>query len=271
MPTGFHRPASVPEALELNATLGEATYFLAGGTELNQKHCPAQPQHLVSLEDLGLGGIAAAADAVVIGAMASFQDLLDSERVHPMLRDAASRLVNRNVRNVATVGGQLASGKSCADLVPALVVLEARVLVATLEGSGAWSVEDYVASKPQGLIIAVEVPSPASCRGHGLANFTRSANDLSVISCAVALCREGTVKTPIVAMGGVAATVIRLGAVERALVGRPLPPRLELEAVIAAAVNPIDDLRGSAAFKRQLAGSLGADAITDAFNAAEAR
>ena len=77
MPTGFHRPASVPEALELNATLGEATYFLAGGTELNQKHCPAQPQHLVSLEDLGLGGIAAAIghEAIAIG--------IGAERLEP--------------------------------------------------------------------------------------------------------------------------------------------------------------------------------------------
>ena len=266
---GFHRPSTVPEALHMMASLGDDAFFLAGGTELNHKNSPLCPQHLISLAGLDLGGVASSGDGVVIGAMATFQELGDCRALPSVLRRAAFRLVNRNVRNVATVGGQLAAGKSCADLIPALVALEARVLLRTLHGSGAWEVQDYVTCKPTGLIVAVELPLPSPQRGFGLANFTRTHNDLSVLTCAAALHRyDGQVQDPLLAMGGVAATVIRLEAVEQTLAGKPLPARAALEALIAGTVRPIDDLRGSAAFKRQLAASLGADAILDAWNKA---
>ncbi len=272
MSQGFHRPSSVRQALELKASLGPEAVFLAGGSEINQKHHPVQPSQLISLAGLELDGVAPDEWGLVIGATTTFQQLLEAPEIPAILREAASRLVNRNVRNVATVGGQIATGKSCADLLPTLTVLGARVMVATLEGSGAWSVLDYLQAKPAGLIVAVELPSPAPGLGCAMGNFTRTANDLSVLTCAVSLARDGdAIVGPVLAMGGVAATTIRLTAVEAALAGQPLAPRDQLEALIARAVTPIDDLRGSAAFKRALAGSLGADALIAAFNAAEAR
>jgi len=272
MSQGFHRPASVRQALELKASLGIEAVFLAGGSEINQKHHPVQPSQLISLVGLELAGVAPDEWGLVIGATTTFQQLLEAPETPAILREAAGRLVNRNVRNVATVGGQIAIGKSCGDLLPTLTALGARVMVATLEGSGAWSVEDYLQAKPAGLIVAVELPSPTPGRRFAMRNFTRTANDLSVLTCAASLARDGdAIVQPVFAMGGVAATAIRLDTVEAALAGQPLPPRDQLEALIAKAVTPIDDLRGSAAFKRALAGSLGADALIDAFNAAEAR
>ncbi len=270
MTPGFHRPSTVLTALELQASLGQDACLLAGGTELNQRHHPGRPAHLISLAGLDLGGVAASDDAVMVGATTTFQELLEAPAVPAPLRRAAAHLANRNVRNIATVGGQLAAGKSCGDLIPCLVALDARVMLATIEGSGAVAVADYVLAKPSGLIVAVEIPTRPGRRGTGLANFTRTANDLSVINAAASMERDAVgIQRPILALGGVAASVVRLLAVEQALLGAPLPARAQLEALVAAAVHPIDDLRGSATFKRHLASHLAADALTEAWQAAE--
>ncbi len=269
MSQGFHRPTSVRQALELQADLGPDALFLAGGTEINQKHHPHRASHLISLAGLDLGGIGVSARGVVLGATLSFQELMEAPQAPPALVRAAAKLVNRNVRNVATVGGQLATGKSCGDLIPCLVALDARVLLANLSGSASVAVAEYVATKPAGLIVAIEVPTPSAGRGVGLANFTRTANDLSVITVGASLERTSAgVQAPILAVGGVAATAVRLSAVEQALAGAPLPSRAVLTSMIAAAVQPIDDLRGGAAFKRKLAGELAADALVEAWQQA---
>jgi putative selenate reductase FAD-binding subunit len=268
MSLGFHRPSTVPEALTLRAELGPAALFLAGGSEINQKYFPARPEHLISLAGLDLGGVAAHETSLLIGATTSFQQLLEAAGIPAPLRAAAARLVNRNVRNVATIGGQVATGKSCADLIPCLVTLEARVMLATLKGSAVLSVPDYLGSKPEGLIVALELPLPH--RACAITNFTRTANDLSMLTAAASLAREGgAVSAPILAMGGVAPTVIRLASVEAALAGAPLPDRATLEALVAGAIQPIDDKRGSAAFKRKVGASLAADVLEAAWATAE--
>jgi putative selenate reductase FAD-binding subunit len=268
---GFHRPTSVPEALRLWAALGRGAFFLGGGTELNHLAGPPGVRHAISLAGLGLGGVAPTDGGLLIGAMTTIQELLESPEVHPLLQRAAARVTNRNVRNVATVGGHVALGKSCADLVPTLAVLGARVLVAAAGGSGAWEVMDYLCARPQGLIVAIEIPAPAPARRFGLAGFKRTANDVSLINAAVALTRRDDEATGLIlAMGGVASQPVRIEGVEQALQGRALPARAELEALVADHVRPVNDLRGSSAYKRLLAGTLAADALIEAWTAGEA-
>jgi len=263
---GFHRPATVAEALRLDATLGPGTFFLAGGTELNQLHYPHRIRHLVSVTGLGLGGVAAGRDGLVLGATSTVQELLEDGATPALLRRAAARIANRNVRNVATLGGHLAAGKTCADLIPALVALDARVLVATTSGSGAWSVPDYLDARPRGLIVAVQIPPAEPSRTFGLAGFKRTANSVSLVNAAAALTRVGgAVHGLVLALGGVGPTVLRMPGIEQALEGRPLLARSALEALIAPVARTIADLRGSAAFKRQLAATLAADAIEEAW------
>lgn len=268
---GFHRPASVAEALEIKAALGRGAFFLAGGTELNHLAFPQRVRHVVSLDALDLGGIAPTGGGLLIGATTTIQELLETADLPPLLLRAAARVTNRNVRNVATVGGHVALGKSCADLVPALAVLDAQVLLATAGGSGAWDLLEYLATRPQGLIVAIEVPSSAAGRRFGLAGFKRTANDISLINAAAALTRRDGIATGVVlAMGGVAPYAVRVEEVEAALDGRALPARDDLEALVAAHVRPMSDIRGSSAYKRQLAGTLAADALLAAWMTGEA-
>jgi probable selenate reductase FAD-binding subunit len=255
----YHRPASVAAALRLKDALGEGAVFLAGGTEVNNLHAP-RPAALIDLAGLGLGAIEATPRGVRLGAGVTFQALLDHAEVPWFLKAAAAQMANRNVRNAATVGGHLGANRSCADLIPALLAAEARVALAGREEEV--PVADVLVGG-RGLILSVFVPAePPPGRGFGLAHQRRTASDVSILTAVASLALDGErLRRPILAVGGVAAHVVRLHAVEAALDGRPLPDAEAVEALVAGAVQPKDDLRGSAAFKRQVAAVLAARAL----------
>ncbi len=253
----YHRPTSVADALQLKAKLGQGAVFLAGGTEVNQLHA-ARPTALIDLAGLGLNKIEVSANGVRIGAGVTFQQLVEHPELPEFLKEAAAQMANRNIRNQATVGGQVGGNKSCANLIPALLAAEARVVLA----DGEKPIEQFLAGEPA-LILGIFVP--ASNRVYGLAQHTRTANDISIVTAAASLTVEGDrVCRPILAIGGVAQHVVRLDSVEKGLDGQPIPSVEKIESMIAAAVKPIDDLRGSAAFKRQLAAALGARVLKTA-------
>lgn len=250
----YHRPASVDEALRLKSELGAGAVFLAGGTEVNNLHSP-RPAALIDLAALGLGTMEFSPQGVRLGAGVTFQQLVEHPETPWFLKAAANQMTNRNIRNRATVGGQLGANRSCADLIPMLLAAEARVTCAERE----LPLEQVLAGDP-GLILSVFVPSTS--RGFGLGNQTRTASDISIVNVAVSLSLDGErIRQPIVAVGGVAPHVMRLPAVERALSDQPLPPKDQVESLLAQAVNPIDDHRGSAAYKRHIAAVLGERAL----------
>ena len=255
----YHRPASVAEALKLKEKLGPGAVFLAGGTEVNNLHAP-RPKALIDLAGLGLDQLEVSPKGLRLGAAVTFQQLLEHPGVPSFLKTAAGQMANRNIRNRATVGGHLGINRSCADLIPALLAADAQVAVVDKE----LPIEKYLAGE-KGLILSVFVP--ATTRAFGLGHQTRTANDISIVTAAASLALEGkNVRRPILAIGGVAAHVARLHELEESLDGKPLPAPEQLEARIAEVVKPIDDLRGSAAYKRQIASVLGERALRAAVN-----
>ncbi|HOY67849.1 MAG TPA: FAD binding domain-containing protein [Candidatus Ozemobacteraceae bacterium] len=260
----YHRPASSAEAIQLKSKLGPGAVFLAGGTEVNNLHAP-RPAALIDLAGLGLDKIETTAGGLRIGARVTFQQLIEHAAVPAFLKTAAHQMTNRNIRNVATVGGQLGANKSCADLIPALLVAEARVALTDRE----IPVEAFLAGAPE-LILAVIVP--AGARTFGLAHQSRTASDISIVTAAASLTLDGDkLRQPLLAIGGVAPHVVRLHEVEKSLDGKPLPSPEQIESLIAAAVHPIDDVRGSAAYKRQIAAVLGARVLKAAANPSGSR
>lgn len=257
MVPSYHRPVSVAEAVQLKSKLGPRAVFLAGGTEVNNLHAP-RPTALIDLAGLGLTKIEISPRGIRIGASVTFQQLIEHGDVPAFLKTAANQMWNRNIRNQATVGGHLGANRSCADLIPALLAAEAQVMLVDTE----IPIDQALAGEP-GLILGVFVPSTS--RAFGLAHQTRTAADLSIITAAASLSLDGDrVCRPILAIGGVAPRVVRLQVVEKAIDGKPLPAAEQLESNIAAAVQPIDDLRGTAAYKRHLAAVLGARVLNSA-------
>jgi len=267
MASHFHAPETIEDALRIRRELRGAACFMAGGTEVNNRKAKQAPEHLVWLGRLGLGGITRREAGVSIGAMATLQEILESEIVHPAIHQAASNHANRNIRNVATIGGHLGICRSCADLIPVLLTLGAGLRVATDSGELERDLESWVLGERAGIVLSVEVPDPPGDLRVALEHHSRTANDLSLVATAVSLRKEaGRVRDAIVAVGGVAASVVRLRHVEAALDGRPLPARDKIEALVTANVDPIADIRGSAAFKRHLAATLVERTLRSAWN-----
>ncbi len=277
----YSRPANLAEAIKLKAA-DPASRYLAGGTFLLAGDKREKPASLIDIGAILSSGIERRGDELLIGAGATFQDVADAAAAPSALREAARQMANRNVRNRATVGGNLGAGKTCASLVPVLLALDARVSVAIAASFGASGdsdalnegvvpLSDWLAS-PEGLVVSVRLKLPLGRRA-ATARWARVACDLSVLTCAVActparqsagaagLDPASPVMDVRVVLGGLGPRARRFPEIETLLEGKPLPAKAEIEAAVAPLLDPIDDHRGSAAFKRLRAAALVADAL----------
>ena len=259
----FHKPASVAEAVELRVKVPSSTY-VAGGTEVNGRgwclRCAGGSgvEHAIGVAHLPLGGIELTPSGVTLGANVTIQELIEHPDAPRLLVAAARQFANRNIRHVATIGGNLGANKSCSNLIPSLLALDASVTLATTAGKRTIPLLEYVGSPdPTALIMSLGVTRERAGTWSATRKHSRTVNDISIISVAASfLGSEEAMEHPIVAVGGVAARVIRLQALEERLHGAPLPAREEIEAAVRPLLSPIDDVRGSAAYKRQVAAAL---------------
>ena len=270
----FHSPSSLPAALELLERYGDDARLIAGGTALvlQMKQRFAQPGHVIGLRQLanadGLGIIEEMDGALRIGALCTLKQLEDSpllrERI-PLLAETVSRVATRRIRSMATVGGALVNGDPSQDPPPALIALNATAELTYIGGKRACPVEelfvDYYETdvRPGEVLTSVTVPVPSSgTRGAYLKFLPRTADDYATVSVAVVVtlssgnaCQEARI-----ALGAAGATPIRAAAAERLLAGQELTDDIIRAAAdtVPGAVDPLDDFRGSADYKREMAG-----------------
>lgn len=259
----FHKPKTAKEALALKAKAKKAAW-LGGGTELNSSYTAVKPATIIALAGLKLAAVKASATGVSIGAGITLQALLDNRKVPAALRAAAADVVNRNVRNIATLGGNIGANKSCSNIIPTLMALGAKLKIAAKTGTKTITIDEYIATPKEQLVLSVEIPKSKARIAQRV--FRRTANDISLIVVAVAITQtKGIVTGAVVAVGGVNKRVVRLKALEKSLVGTIVPHDASIEAAVKAdkVVAPKSDIRGSAEFKRHLAGVLVAAAVAE--------
>lgn len=250
----YHQPETLEDVLALRARLGGGARYLAGGTELNRGAGAGAAEALISLQRLGLDRIEALAGGVRIGACCTVQRVVDAAELPLALRVAARQLASRTIRNMATLGGQIAGSRRCADLLPTLVALEVAVDVRDEHGARTVPVLDYVRGDERPLITHARVTTPPAARRVAVGRESRNANGTAIVSGAVSLTREGdAVTAPIVALCGVAPRVVRLTAVERVLEGQRPPAAEELEQQVAAALPGVADAQGGSGLPALLA------------------
>lgn len=223
--------STVEDALARLQACGPGTQFVAGGTwVLRSAHRGEElaPQY-VSLARVGeLAGIAVQDDCVSIGALTTHAQLAASSHLTGALgalAQAAAASGFPGVRSVATLGGNLAArGFSEADLVPALLALEARLELATSSGRHEVAVAEYLAERPTDLIVRVLVPRRARQVSAYRRLTVRGGGEYAVASVAVSamLDDSGRVEDARVALGAVE-SVARVSPVAAdALIGRPI-------------------------------------------------
>ncbi len=269
----YHQPESVVDAVGLAARFGAEASFLAGGTDLivQIQRGRIGPRHVIGLHRVpGLAGIAVDG-RVTIGAGVTHRTLEGRAELGGAFRcliEGAEVIGGHQVRNVATVGGNLANASPAADLVPCLLALDGTVTLLGPDGERELPVERFLlgpnrtARRPEELLTRVSLPMPAVDTATAfLKAGRRRAMEIAVVCVAARLTldarRERCLEAR-VALGAVAPTVVRAHEAERALEGHPVGEEEFRRAAEAAqrACRPIDDVRASAAFRRHLVGVL---------------
>jgi aerobic carbon-monoxide dehydrogenase medium subunit len=265
----YHQPASVEEAVGLAARFQAEGCFLAGGTDLvvQIQRGRVAPRHVIALQDVpSLAGIEVDGD-IELGASVTHRAIERTPAFAGALRglvEGAQVIGGHQVRNVATVGGNLANASPAADLSPCLLVLDATVMLLGSGGARELSLEQFfigpnrTARRPDELLTRVRMPAPPPRSGTAfLKAGRRKAMEISVACVAARLtldasgerCQEARI-----ALGAVAPTAMRAHAAERLLEGQPAGEAAFAAAAraAAAAASPIGDVRASAAFRRHL-------------------
>lgn len=265
--TSYRRPADLAQTLSLLAEHPDAV-LVAGstdwGVELNIRH--ARNQLSIAVDRLPeLRTFTVGTDRIDIGAaltLSEVERLLDG-RV-PLLAEMFPQFASRLIRNGATLGGNLGTGSPIGDSPPALLALDASLVLASTSGERVVPLSEYftgyrqTVKRPDELIKTIQLPLPVApiTAFHKIAK--RRFDDISSVAIAFALRLDGgTISDIKIGLGGVAALPIRASATEAALTGRPWTPKVVAEAsrVLADEGTPISDHRASAAYRTAMLGT----------------
>lgn len=265
----IRRPATMEQALDLLATHPSAV-VIAGGTDIAVDLHHGTPMPAAWLDLSGLEALAelswvnsavnAGARVLRLGALATWEAVrLACREACPEFAALLARFGGPQIRHVGTVGGNIVTGSSIADALPFLVVMGAECEVASARARRTVGIEAFIAGgglAPDELLVAVRLPLPAPYELLQLAKVSRR-NDLDIATVGGAFrmtVNGGVITAATVAVGGVAATVVRLPQTEAWLTGRPFTPATFAEAGNRAVgeITPWSDVRGSADYRRQL-------------------
>jgi carbon-monoxide dehydrogenase medium subunit len=264
----IHRPANLGEALELMGVL-ESVKPMAGGTDL----LPLMRDRAISVDEIvdiqglhELKGITTEDGPLRIGALATLTEVLESPLVAekaPALREAVGHIGSVQTRNQGTLAGNLCNASPAADSAPALMVLGALARVASATGAREVPVEELFAGPKinslgkDELVTNILVPEPLTGSGAAFEKLGRRRGiTLSVVNAAAYVEMDGEKCVDArIALGAIAATPIRLPEVEATYEMKELTPEAIEDASRAcyALVNPVDDVRASAEYRREMA------------------
>ncbi len=245
---------------------------MAGGTELMVQFGAGRlrARRLVNIFGLAeLGGISVGAETIRIGAGVTYTELRQSPVIQaelPLLARAASWTGSIANQNRGTLGGNLVNGSPAADSPPALLAYEAEVVLVSRAGgerrvpyAAFHTGYKRTVLAAEELVLAVEVPRRQWTHGYLRKVGARQAQAISKVALgAVARCVEGRVEEARLGLASVAEAPFRCVATETALAGKRLGPELveEARAALEGEIAPLDDIRSTARYRRQVAGNL---------------
>ncbi len=261
----FFEPTTLAEASRLFSQ--EHAQLLAGGTDLiiGMKALTETPQSVISLQRIaGLEGITVDANnGVTIGAMTKVREVELSAVIqgrYTALAEGAAEIGSIQIRNLATIGGNIAHASPAADTVAGLLVLDAQVDIANADAERTVPIHALFTGPGQTVLKSGEIikqfrlPGPAS-GSHYIKHKIREVMDLAFIGVAAAVDMDNdTITDARIGLAAVAPTPIRATEAEELLKGKSLTDALlaQAGAAAAAASSPISDLRCSAEHRREM-------------------
>jgi len=282
-PFEYFEPLSIEETVSLLKKYGDKAKVLAGGTDLvpQMKEKTIRPEFVISIGRIAnLDYIRLDREkGLKIGALTTIRSIEQSPQLQPkygLICQSASQMASIAVRNVATVGGNLCNASPSADIATALMALSAKTKLVSTAGERIVPLEDFIlgpgatALKTDELLTEVQIPSPpAHTAGVYIKYTTRGGEELALIGVAALLtlsAGDGTCTEAKVALGAVAPTPIRARRAEGVLKGKKIDQELIEKAALTASneSSPIDDIRGSAEYRREMLKVFTRDAIRQA-------
>jgi CO/xanthine dehydrogenase FAD-binding subunit len=273
---------NLEDALDRLAREGSDLRPVAGATDLmlRLKAGRLRAARLLSIADLSaLAYVRQRPDAVDIGALTLVADLIGHPIVRselPAVERAARDFASPQIRNRATVGGNIGNASPAADLVCAFIALGARVALRSLRGDRSMPLEELFTGPGTTLVAPVAVELPRRAAFHqSFAKFgNRSANVIAAVNMAIALELDaGLIRSARVAYGCCAPVPLRARGVEGYLAGKVLDEPLisGVRDAVLAEIRPIGDVRGSRRYKELLAVHATEDALAQALELERAR
>jgi carbon-monoxide dehydrogenase medium subunit len=270
-PFDYHAPTTLQETFDLLENYGEDAHLIAGGTALVLllQQGLVQPGHVIGLRKIAeLQGVRRLDDGgLQLRAMTTHRQAETSAEVQaycPALANTFARVATIRIRNQGTVGGNLAHADPAQDPPPMLIALGGQAVVASKTGQRRISLDDFfvdyfeTALQPGEVLVSIDLPPlPAGTRVTYKKFLPRTQDDYATVSVAAAL-RLGpdrTCEEVRVALGAAATTPVHARSVEDALRGQRLDAQQlkDAAALVRDEVDPLDDLRGSAGYKREMA------------------
>ena len=261
----FYSAKSISDALYFLSEKGDRTRIIAGGTDLipRLRQGNTRPDFVLNVLEIGnLNGVTEENQKVRIGSTTTHTQMAESGPLQqrcPVLVQAAASIGGPLIRNRGTIGGNLANASPAADLAPALLAMDAEVVLMSEKGTRVVALRDFFLGpgktllNPDELLAEISIPWP---RGKSvfLKLGRRQAMSLSIVNVAVSLEMEGrNCRAATIAMGSVAPTPIRCPGAEDLLrdeeIDRELIFRCAKEAM--AVSTPVDDQRAKAWYRME--------------------
>jgi aerobic carbon-monoxide dehydrogenase medium subunit len=282
----YHAPSTIDEATALLTKLGEDAKVLSGGQSLIplMKLRLANPAHLVDINAIpGLSGIREADGFLRIGALTRESDLEESEIVrtrYPLLHDTSKVIADPIVRNLATVGGNLAHGDPANDHPATMLALGAEIVAVGPKGERRMPIATFFTGpfetglKPDEILVEIRVPVPPARSAGAYLKLERKVGDFATAAVAVqvTLGANGACEQAGIGLTNVGLTPIKATKAEASLKGKALDESAIKQAseLAAQAAEPSADLRGSVEYKKDLVRILTARALRKAGERARA-
>ena len=271
-PFNYEAPSTLDEALALLDKYGEEAKILAGGHSLlpMMKLRFAQPETLIDINNIpGLAYIREEGGYLKIGALTREADLEHSDVIrarYPIFTDASKLIADPQVRNMGTVGGNIAHGDAANDHPAVMLALRAEVVTTGPEGQRTVPIDEffygfYMTAVQQGEILTeIQIPVPPKGSGNAYHKLERKVGDYATAGVAVQLTIDdnGICTAAGIGLTNVNPTPLRAERSEQVLVGQKLTDKIIAEAAQYASedCNPSSDLRGDEDYKRHVVGVL---------------
>jgi CO/xanthine dehydrogenase FAD-binding subunit len=273
--SAYHSPTTLAEAVDLLAE--EGCTVIAGGTDLlvNPRYMVGV-REVVDIRRLGLDYISIENGWLHIGAAATMRTVAQ----HPKIQALANGILARgaavcgspNIRNMATLAGNVASALPSADTPPALLALDAQVVLLGTRGERIVPMDIFFVGparsvRDRELIRELRIPLAEDDLCGGFYKIGRTAEDISIVNAATALLiHKGIISAARLVMGAVAPVPLRAREAERALLGQPATEETfqRVGEIVRGEVQPISDHRASADYRRRMSGVAAVRALRQA-------